>query len=102
MWRVWLDRQICSKILTMPQIEIYRLKDDGTQEVLVTGKLLENNFLDLQGDLTFIGQLTENGVLDKSVRPPVRVFPDEGARFMTLLKKNLQSGYITVYERADD
>lgn len=85
----------------MSQIEIYRLKNDGTQEVLATGKLIGNNHLELQGDSIFVEQLTKNGVLDRSVRPPVRVFPDEGARFIKALKQDLHSGYITVYENSE-
>ena len=85
--------------MRMSQIEIFRLKDDGSQEVLATGTLSENNMVHFEGDERFIKQLTTNGVLDKSVHPPVKIFPNEGARFIEILKKNLHSGYITVYEK---
>jgi len=80
----------------MKFVEFYKLQNDGSQQVIATCKL-QNNDVVCEGDDVFVQNLTRDGILDYS-NPQVRLFPKDGFRFLEQLKYNFKSGYLNASE----
>lgn len=89
------------KVSNMTRIEILRLKEDGSQEVLASGKL-SGDIVELEGDPRFVEIISTHGILDRSSSPPQRLFPRDGERFMKALEPALSSGYLSVKETQEE
>ncbi len=81
----------------MAKVEIYRLKKGGLQEVVVTCHL-EGNEAICEGDTSLVERLNQDGLLDKSIKPPEKVYPRHGKRFLDILKEHFSSGYLIASE----
>lgn len=79
----------------MSKVEILRLKGDGSQEIAAKGVLRVDGRVELEGDEKLVRQLETRGVLDTSVKPPKRVYPTDGERFIRALEGAFKSGYLT-------
>ncbi len=80
----------------MQFVEIYELKNDGSQGVIAVCKLLNNEAI-CEGEKSFIENLKQRGVLDysdSSKSPAQKIFPKDGLRFLEQLKYNFKSGYL--------
>lgn len=76
----------------MKYVEIYELKNDGTQEVIVTCELKKNRVV-CRGDENFIEHLEKEGILNYSDLSR-KLFPKDGLGFLEQLKFNFKSGYL--------
>lgn len=76
----------------MKYVEIYKLKNDGTQEIIVTCELKEDRVI-CKGGENFIEYLKKEGILNYSDLPR-KLFPKDGLRFLEQLKFNFKSGYL--------
>ena len=85
----------------MSKVEIYRLKKGGAQEVMAEFSLVGEQAVG-KGNGRFIKRLETQGVLDKTTKPPTKVYPTEGHRFLESLKSNFKSGYFTASEVTED
>lgn len=81
----------------MQFVEFYKLKNDGSQEVIAICKMAEDVVV-CEGDEALIENLAKNGILDYSQTPPQKIFPKEGPRFLEQLKYNFKSGYLNASE----
>ena len=77
----------------MQFVEIYKLKNDGSQEVIVTCELAENKAV-CKGDKAMIQSLEKEGIRDFSASEPKKLFPKDSLRFLEQLKYNFKSGYL--------
>jgi len=85
----------------MSRVEIYRLKKGGVQEVVAEFSLVDNKAVG-KGNEQFVKRLETEGVLDKAAKPPAKVFPTDGSRFLQSLKSHFNSGYLTASEVIED
>lgn len=76
----------------MPKVYIYKLKNDGTQEVVVTATL-GGNEINFSGDELLIKNLQTKGILDYKENTNKKLFPTDGKIFLENLKYNFNSGY---------
>ena len=75
-------------------VEIYKLQNDGTQQVVVTCKL-KGDTVKCEGNSDLINVLKQ-GILNYSQSQPQRLFPDkDGLKFLEQLRFNFRSGYIS-------
>ena|SRR3989344_888453 len=88
------------KSKAMVRVEIYRLKEGGSQEIIATCYLEENTAI-CEGDTKFIERLAREGILDRSVKPPEKIYPTDGRRFLEALKNHFNSGYLTASSLLD-
>ena len=78
----------------MPYVEIYKLKNDGSQEVIATCKLIDEN-IKCDGDKIFIENLEKDGIRDyTNTKESKALFMKDGIRFLENLKLNFKSGYL--------
>ncbi len=77
----------------MSRVEIFRLNHGGVQDVIAEFRLVGDEAIG-QGNEKFVQRLKKEGVLDKTVKPPVKVYPNEGSRFLNLLQSQFNSGYL--------
>jgi len=77
----------------MQFVEIYKLKNDGSQEIIATCELIQNTVV-CKGDKTMIQSLEKEGIRDFSASEPKKLFPKDGLRFLEQLKYNFKSGYL--------
>lgn len=85
----------------MKYIEIYKLKNDGTQEIIAICSLKENKVV-CQGDENFVKSLEEDGILDYSSSSSFKkLFPKDGLKFLEQLKFNFKSGYLNASDIKD-
>lgn len=75
------------------KVEIYRLKEGGSQEIIATCNLVDEKVV-CQGDEKFIGLLSREGILDRNTKPPRKIFPRDGVIFLRGLLDNFKSGYL--------
>lgn len=85
----------------MPYVEIYKLKNDGTQEVTVVCRLADNVVL-CQGDKALTESLNNEGIKDYSKDMPTKLYPNDGLRFLEQLRFNFKSGYLNASEIKND
>jgi hypothetical protein len=79
----------------MKQVKIYKLRDNGDQDVIATYKLLGLDVV-FEGDETFINNVNRNGIRDYAIKDStaIKLFPKDGIRFLENLKFAFQSGYL--------
>ena len=77
----------------MKYVEIYHLNDDGTQRIIATCELHEDEVM-CRGDESFVQSLTEEGIRDYSAQAKGNLLPSAGERFLEQLKFNFKSGYL--------
>lgn len=82
----------------MARVEIYRLRRGGLQDTIATCRLRDDGVVVCEGDPRIVRRLTESGILDRTVKPPERVFPQGGRRFLKALNSHFKSGYLTASE----
>ena len=78
-------------------VEIYKLKNDGSQEVVVICKLIDEK-VKCEGSESFIKNLEEKGILDYSGSTDKNLFFKDGLLFLQQLKNNFKSGYLNASE----
>lgn len=76
----------------MPLVEIYKLQNDGSQQVIATCKLADSQVV-CEGDENLIADLN-NGIRDYTNPPNEKLLPKDGIRFLEQLKFNFKSGYL--------
>ena len=78
----------------MLYVEIYKLKNDGSQEVIATCKLVGDT-VKCGGDKIFVENLEKDGVRDYSdLENSQKLFMKGGIKFLENLKFNFKSGYL--------
>lgn len=77
----------------MQFVEIYKLKNDGSQEILVVCKLIDNKVI-FEGDKIFIQNLEQAGIWNCSQITAQRIYAGDGLIFLEQLKYNFKSGYL--------
>lgn len=82
------------KSSSMIQVEIYRLKKGGAQEVIAVCHL-DGNTAICKGSAKFVERMNRDGIIDRSVIPPEKVFPSDGRRFLEALENHFNSGHLT-------
>lgn len=79
----------------MGKVYIYKLNNDGSQKVIVTCRLMDDNMVICEGDKIFVENLSKRGIKDYTVIPPLeKIFPSDGRKFLEQLKNNFRSGYL--------
>ena len=78
----------------MSFVEIYKLKNDASQEIIVTCKLTTDGMVICEGDKEFAENLMREGILDYSSSPSKKLFPKDGIKFLEQLKYNFKSAYL--------
>ncbi|KKS38209.1 MAG: hypothetical protein A3G49_04775 [Candidatus Sungbacteria bacterium RIFCSPLOWO2_12_FULL_41_11] len=81
----------------MPFVEIYKLKNDGSQEIIATCKI-NRNAVECAGRFIFIENLKNGGIRDYSSPEGNKLFFKDGLLFLEQLKYNFKSGYINASE----
>jgi hypothetical protein len=76
----------------MKYVEIYKLKNDGSQEVLITCDLKKTRIV-CKGDKNLVKSLEKDGIMNYS-NPREKIFPKDGLKFLEQLKFNFKSGYL--------
>ena len=86
----------CSKPKFIGQyVEIYKLKNDGSQQIIVVYKLVDNKVIG-EGDQDFISNLEQTGIIDYAdTSSEQRLFSKDGLRFLEQLKFNFKSAYLS-------
>ncbi len=77
----------------MKFVEIYKLKNDGTQRVIAVCKM-EGNKAVCEGDKIFTENLKKDGVFDYSKDSDKNLFFKDGIKFLSNLKFAFSSGYL--------
>lgn len=77
----------------MKLVEIYQLKDDGSQGVIVTCKLINGEVV-CEGDQIFVENLEKEGIFDYSSSGKNKFYPKDGLKFLEQLRFNFKSGYL--------
>lgn len=77
----------------MPHVIIKKLNNDGSQSVLATCTLVDNQ-LKIIGDQTFIENLKTEGIRSYTQDQGKILFPQDGLPFLEQLKYNFKSGYL--------
>lgn len=78
----------------MTYVELYRLQNNGDQEVIVTCMLQENGVVLCNGNEAILNNLQTEGIKDFSNSKPSRLFPKDGKVFLEQLQYNFSSGYL--------
>ena len=76
----------------MRYVEIYKLKNDGSQEMFIICSLKGKQAI-CKGNENFVKSLEKDGIMDYS-NPAEKLFPKDGLKFLEQLKFNFQSGYL--------
>lgn len=76
----------------MPKVKIFKLNNNGDQEVVVTAEL-SGDVINFNGDKLFIKRLEDKGILDYKENTNKKLYPKDGKIFMENLKYNFNSGY---------
>lgn len=84
----------------MSTVKIYQLKNDGSQAVLVTCRLINNEVI-LEGDNIFSNNIQKEGIFDYSNNRQ-KIYPKDGLRFLEQLKYNFKSGYLMATDIEND
>lgn len=82
----------------MPKVKIYKLNNNGDQELLATCFLQSNGLVVCQGPETFVHNLKEKGILDYGNPERPKLFPKDGLKFLEQLKNNFKSAYLSATE----
>ena len=78
----------------MQYVEIYKLKNDGSQEVIAKC-VLRDKMVKCEGDKIFVENLEKDGIRDYSdMTKPKQFFMKDGIKFLENLKFNFKSGYL--------
>lgn len=80
----------------MHTITILKLQNDGSQKPLAVCRLQADGTAACEGAAEIVKNLFENGITDYSTKK--KLFPKDGAAFLTNLKHNFKSGYFSVVE----
>lgn len=87
----------------MKYVEIYQLKDDGKQHVILTCTLSEGGNVKLSGDEGLMNRLKQEGILDYTKTDFSRLYPDKGGlKFLKQLAHNFRSGYLMASDIKDE
>lgn len=79
----------------MQYVEIYKLNNDGSQEIVVIYKILNGKAVG-EGDKNFINNLLQTGIIDyTNTSSEQRLFPKDGLHFLEQLKFNFKSAYLS-------
>ena len=81
----------------MPFVEIYKLKNDGSQEIIAVCRL-KGNAVQCGGQPVFIENLKSGGIRDYSSPKENKLFLKDGLLFLEQLKYNFKSGYLNASE----
>ena len=85
----------------MPFVEIYKLQNDGSQQVIAVCRLV-GDAVKCEGNEIFIKNLEREGILDYSQPQLQKIFFKDGLRFLEQLKNNFKSGYLSASEIKED
>ena len=78
----------------MPFVEIYKIKNDGSQIVAATCHL-KDGMVVCEGDEVLINNLERDGIFDySSADPDKKLFFQDGLKFLEQLMFNFKSGYL--------
>jgi len=83
----------------MKFVEIYKLKNDGNQEIIGICRLGADGIVVCEGDTIFCDNLRRDGIIDYSSDGfRMRLFPKDGIKFLENLKFAFRSGYLVATE----
>lgn len=85
----------------MQFVEIFKLKDDGSQEILATCRLSKDRVL-CEGNEVFIKNIEQEGIVDYSQSPNQKIFFKNGIKFLEQLQYNFKSGYLNASKVKND
>jgi len=78
----------------MTFVEIYKTKNDGSQEIIATCRL-KDDVVACEGNEVLINNLKEDGISDySSADPGKKLFFKDGPKFLEQLMFNFKSGYL--------
>lgn len=77
----------------MKFVEIYKLQNDGTQQIVCVCKF-DGEKVFCEGEGLLVQNLESEGIWDNSVAPRKKVFPKDGMVFLENLRFNFSSGYL--------
>lgn len=77
----------------MQFVEIFKLKDDGSQEILATCRLIKDQ-VSCEGNEVFIKNIEQEGIVDYSQSSNQKIFFKDGIKFLEQLQYNFKSGYL--------
>lgn len=83
------------------KVEIYKLNNQGKQELVAECKLV-NELVECLGEEQFLKFLNEDGIRDYTQNPPRQLFPKDGHKFLEQLKYNFKSGYLSATDILDN
>ena len=78
----------------MKYVEFYKLQNDGSQKIIATCSLNENDKIECDGDAVFIENLAKDGIKNYSISGKPALFFQDGLEFLQQLKFNFTSGYL--------
>jgi len=81
----------------MPYVEIYKLKNDGSQDILAVCRLEEGagEVVCESANPVFTDNLKREGIKDYSGSGKERLFPYDGRKFLEQLKFHFRSAYLS-------
>jgi len=79
--------------LFMKYVEIYKLGNNGNQEIIATCSLANGQVI-CRGDRDFVQYLEREGIFDYSDSSHKKLFFKDGLKFLEQLKFNFKSGYL--------
>lgn len=78
----------------MPHVTIYRLKNDGSEEIVAVCRLQDDRVVCESDNDIFVENLKRDGIIDYSSLEKKRLFFSDGRKFLEQLKFNFKSAYL--------
>lgn len=78
----------------MPYVNVYKLKNDGSQDILAIFRLKNNDVICESENEVFMENIKQKGVIDYSNPEKKRLFFSDGRKFLEQLKFNFSSAYL--------
>jgi hypothetical protein len=82
------------KIIEMKFVEIYKLQNDGSQQIIARCDLVDGVVILSGEDAKLKSYLEEEGINYYSSGDRKKLFPKDGQAFLEQLKYNFKSGYL--------
>ena len=86
----------------MTKVDIYKLEKGGTQNVVATCFLQENGTVEIVGDKNIKESLCLDGIRSYEAGLPKTLYPKDGKVFLSQLRFNFKSGYLSATAVLDE
>ena len=84
----------------MQKVDIYQLKNENQQELVLTCKLIDG-VVECEGNQKLAYHLQNEGIKDFSTEDLTIIFPKDGLKFLEQLKNNFRSAYLSATDILD-